>query len=219
MTDDIKTQIADNAKQIGEIKDLVTKLLPKEEADKKEEAPKADDRIDQVKRDLTAEKEEKEREKEIAETAKFSLTIGDYLKENKDFLPAETERLYERIKTDNMSDGAKKQHLQRDLLKLTFEKAENFNALIPSHRAKIEEFMALKEDVKLQKSSQYWEILETFADKKRSEEKIERVNRINLGMANDTGDKQVNSLVDLSKKSALLFAKKNDFSPVIVKKR
>jgi hypothetical protein len=219
MAEKLQEQFVEQGKQISELKWLVEKLLTKEQTTAPEKKEETDNRIEQVKKDLTAEKEEGEREKEITETAKFSLTIGDYLKENKDFLPAEAERLYEVIKTDNMSDGAKKQHLQRDLLKLTFEKAENFNSLIPSQKMKIEEFMGLKDDVKLLRAKNYWEILETFADKKRSEEKIERVNKINMGMASDLGDKHINSLVDLSKKSAFLFAKKSDFVPVIVKKR
>lgn len=135
---------------------------------------------------LNAEKAAEEALVTIQDSVKFNLGIKDFAEKNKSLLPEESLKILTAIESKTFkNDNEKANTVRKSFLDSFLEKQENIDVLIPSMKARAEQYKSLAESDKERRSKEFWDLVEAGVALKQGVRKAEALNKINGGNAGD----------------------------------
>ena len=155
------------------------KKKAEEEAKKKKEEDdalkKAEDEVRKKKEAKTAEELEKER---FLEAFKWNSTIGDFLKENKEYLPENLEDIINILQAKTYANDLEKaQELKRAVVEQYIKTQSNLDILPESLKAKAEKYAGFTTKEKLERAPDFYDIVETGIHTAKNIKKAEAVEK------------------------------------------
>lgn len=142
---------------------------------------------------------------------KFNLTVHNFIKDNKDLLPAEVEGIVNQADKENFDTGvAKSAAIKVGIIQAFFKVKENHDRLTASQRSAIDRYLNLTKNGKEEEVENIFEnVFEPALELTKAHKKAEEVSKARSGQATST-DGEIdykNRLMEHSKK-ALLGGKK-----------
>lgn len=154
----------------------------------KEGDPPEGDLVEKAKR----EREEKDKlnasQGEVERAVKFNLTIDQFAKDNKDFLPEDVGGiLTQAAKEKYGSEFEKASALKTAIMKTYFSLQANLDSLTPSQKKSVDNWLALTPKGREEKSADMYDnVFEPCIDTVRRVKKAEEVSRARSGLATPT---------------------------------
>jgi hypothetical protein len=138
---------------------------------------------------------------------KFNLTIGNFIKDNKDILPPEVEDLIKQADKENFDTAAQKSAAVKvGIIQSFFKVKENHDRLTASQRSSIDRYLNLTKNGKEEEAENIFEnVFEPALELVKAHKKAEEVGKARSGHASSTEseDKYKVRLMEHSKKALM----------------
>lgn len=205
---DLQTQLAALLKRNEELAAAIEELKkskPKDE-DKKDDNTNDDLRAKAL-RDEEAKSKKASEVKQVERAMKFNLTIDDFVKSNKDFLPGEIEGILKQAAKENYdTEVDRASALKAAIIQAYYSVQANLDSLTASQRKQFEEWNRLTKNAREAKAADIYEnIFEPAIDTARRVKKAEEVGRSRSGLAShsDMHESYKAKLIRLSEEAYL----------------
>lgn len=180
----------------------------KKKKDKKEGGGDDPDDILQKVRREKEDKDNKAREtKDVERSIRFNLTIDDFVKSNKDFLPDEVAGILSQASKERYDNEFEKASaLKSAILSSYFSVQANVDSLTPAHRKSIEDWKGLTKGDREKRSADIYEnVFEPCIETFRRVKKAEEVQRSRSGLAKESvsGEAYKQKLMRVSQRAHL----------------
>lgn len=187
--------------------ELKKELAKHKKTDDPKPDPKDDDLIKKVAKDKETAEEVARQTKEIERALGFNMKIEGFVKENKDLLPAEIGAIITQANKETYDTAhAKASAVKSAIIQSYFAVQSNVDALTPSQKVALEDYLKLTKSGKEQRAADVYEnIFEPALETIRKVKKAEEVGRSRSGyaMSSDTHSAYKDRLVKIARKSHL----------------
>jgi hypothetical protein len=198
--DDLKAQLDAMKSENEKIKVELESFKSKKSADDADLQKKAEDakKAEEEKKNLTRRQES---------AVKFNLTVQNFVKDNKDILPAEVEDIVKQAEKENFDTAAQKSAAVKvGIISSFFKVKENYDRLTASQRTSIDRYLNLTKNGKEEEAENIFEnVFEPALELVKAHKKAEEVSKARSGQANSsTGEIEYkNRLMEHSKKALM----------------
>lgn len=130
--------------------------------------------LNEAKNALKDEQSNQESRAEMEQAIKFNLAADDYIKQNKEILPEEAQKIIEVVNAKKFSSEAEKaQEIKKTLIQSFIQFEENIKNLPGSIKAQVDLFNQLTEREKSRRAGDFWGIVEVGVECKKLARKAE----------------------------------------------
>lgn len=130
--------------------------------------------LNEAKNALKDEQSNQESRAEMEQAIKFNLAADDYIKQNKEILPEEAQKIIEVVNAKKFSSEAEKaQEIKKTLIQSFIQFEENIKNLPGSIKAQVDLFNQLTEREKSRRAGDFWGIVEVGIECKKLARKAE----------------------------------------------
>ena len=133
-----------------------------------------------------AEEDKKASTRRQESAVKFNLTVGEFIKSNKDILPSEVEDIVKQAEKENFDTAAQKSAAMKvGIIQSFFKVKENHDRLTASQRSSIDRFLNLTKNGKEEEAENIFEnVFEPALELVKAHKKAEEVSKARSGQAN-----------------------------------
>lgn len=187
-----------------ELKAEIERLKPKEP---KEPKPDDDDLLTKNRKARESAEEMKRQTKLIESALGFNMGVDEFIKTNNDLLPNEVADIVKLAHKETYDDAqAKANSLKASIIQSYFSVQDNVNALTPSQKSALDDYLKLTKSGKEQKAAEVYEnIFEPALQMARRLKKAEEVGRSRQGYAisSEKNTAYKDKLVQISRRTHL----------------
>lgn len=199
-TDDMKAQFEAMKAENEKIKAELESIKSKKTNDDEDLSKKAED----AKKAELAKKSETRRQESAV---RFNLTVSDFLKTNKEILPAEVDDIIKQAEKENFDTAMQKSAaIKVGIIQSFFKIKENHDRLTTSQRSAIDRFLNLTKNGKEEEAESIFEnVFEPSLELTKAHRKAEEVSKAREGHSNSSSGEidYKNRLMEHSKKALI----------------
>lgn len=169
---------------VGKMGEFLSKQSEPKEPENKEPEKKDEGLLNEAKKNMADESNQKEAQADIERALGFNMSIKKFAEDYKAILPSAVNSIIETANGKTYTSAiAKANDIRKALLDAYLEVQANIDGLPESMKSKANAYKALTEDAKLAKSGSFWEIVEIGAEMAKAKAKANAVSKAN-GSAN-----------------------------------
>lgn len=197
-------QLKEAQAQIEELKKQVSGNKNKDEEERKRKEEEDNDLRKKVAKEKEEEEKKKKDTKSVEDVLKYNLTVNTYVKENKDVLPEEFEKILQMAEKETYDTAAEKANaIKASFIQAFFSVQANIDLLTSSQKSQIEDYLKLTKKGREDGANQiYQNLFEPTIEMVKKLKKAEELNRARTGLhpGSKAGDEYRDRLIEMGKK-------------------